>query len=60
MNNARRMNLFTENNKLTLIFVVNYISKQIIEKADIVYFSKNTTDKKKKFVYFFLFIAYKK
>lgn len=44
MNNAGRMNLFTENNKLTLIFVVNYISKQIIEKADIVYFSKNTSE----------------
>lgn len=41
--NMRRINLFTQNNKLTLIFVINYISTQIIKKADIIYFAKNTT-----------------
>ena len=44
ISNARRMNLFTQNNKFTLIFVINHISKNIIERSDIVYFAKNTTD----------------
>jgi hypothetical protein len=40
-NNVRRMQLFIDNNKLTLIFVLNYISKIMISKADILFFAKN-------------------
>lgn len=39
-NNKNRMDLFFNNNKLTLIFVLNYISNFIISKADILFFSK--------------------
>ena len=40
-NNIRRMQLFIDNNKFTLIFVLNYISKIMISKADLLLFAKN-------------------
>ena len=37
----RRMDLFIQNKKMTLIFVLNYISHYFIKKSDIIYFAKN-------------------
>lgn len=39
--NMRRMNLFIQNKKMTLLFVLNYVSHYFIRKSDIIYFGKN-------------------
>jgi len=39
--NMRRMSLFIENKKMTLLFVLNYVSHYFIKKSDIIYFAKN-------------------
>lgn len=39
--NMRRMNLFIQNKKMTLLFVLNYVSHNFIRKSDIIYFGKN-------------------
>jgi hypothetical protein len=44
ISNSRRMNLFMQNRKFTIIFVVNYISKKIILKTDRIYFAKNKSE----------------
>jgi len=41
-NNMRRMNLFKHNKKFTIIFVLNYIERNIIKMSDSIYFAKNT------------------
>lgn len=41
-NNMRRMNLFKHNKKFSLIFVLNYIEKTLINMSDSIYFAKNT------------------
>ena len=39
--NMRRINLFCNNKNFTLIFVLNYVCKKLIDKADLIYFAKN-------------------
>jgi len=39
--NMRRIDLFIQNKKMTIIFVLNYVSNYFIKKSDIIYFAKN-------------------
>lgn len=40
--NMRRMNLFKHQRQFTLIFVLNYIEKTIMNISDVIYIAKNT------------------